>query len=102
MEGVCFPRLCAMLSGFSHIQLFGTPWTVAHSAPLSMGFCRQAYWSGLLFPSPADIPDPGMEPKSPASPALPVNSSPLTHLGSPRLRPMQTADGTSVYGDWLC
>ena len=43
-----------------------TPWTVAHQAPLSMGFSRQEYWSGLAFPSPWDLPDPGMEPVSPA------------------------------------
>ena len=41
-----------------------TPWTVAHQAPLSMGFSRQEYWSG--FPSPGDLPDPGIEPRSPA------------------------------------
>ena len=43
-----------------------TPWTVAHRAPLSMGFSRQEYWSGLPFPSPGDLPDPGIEPKSSA------------------------------------
>ena len=43
-----------------------TPWTVAYQAPLSMGFSRQEYWSGLLFPSPGDLPDPGIEPRSPA------------------------------------
>ena len=43
-----------------------TPWTVAHQAPLSMGFPRQGYWSGLPFPSPWDLPDPGIEPRSPA------------------------------------
>ena len=43
-----------------------TPWTVAHQAPLSMGFSRQEYWSGLPFPSPGDLPDPGIEPGSPA------------------------------------
>ena len=42
------------------------PWTVAHQAPLSMGFSRQEYWSGLPCPSPGDLPDPGMEPRSPA------------------------------------
>ena len=42
------------------------PWTVACQAPLSMGFSRQEYWSGLLFPSPGDLPNPGTEPKSPA------------------------------------
>ena len=43
-----------------------TPRTVAHQAPLSMGFLRQEYWIGLPFPSPGDLPDPGMEPESPA------------------------------------
>ena len=44
----------------------GIPQTVAHQAPLSMEFSRQEYWSGLLFPSPGDLPDPGIEPRSPA------------------------------------
>ena len=43
-----------------------TPWTVACQAPLSMGFSRQEYWTGLPFPSPGDLPDPGIEPGSPA------------------------------------
>ena len=43
-----------------------TPWTVAHQAPLSMGFPRQEYWSGLSFPSPGDLPNPGIKPTSPA------------------------------------
>ena len=50
-----------MLSRFSHVQLFVTPWTVAHQAPLSMGFSRQEYWSGLPFPPPGDLPHPGIE-----------------------------------------
>ena len=54
----------------SHVRLFATPWTVARRAPLSMGFPRQEYWSGLPFPSPGDLPDPGIEPASPVSPAL--------------------------------
>ena len=45
---------------------FATPWTVAHQAPLSMGFSRQEYWSGLSFPPPGDLPDPGIKPGSPA------------------------------------
>ena len=45
---------------------FGTPRTVVHQAPLSMGFPRQEYWTGLPFPSPGDFPDPGIEPASPA------------------------------------
>ena len=44
---------------------FATPWTAAHQAPLSMGFSRREYWSKLPFPSPGDLPDPGIEPGSP-------------------------------------
>ena len=53
-----------------HVRLFVTPWTVAHQTPLSMGFSRQEYWSGLPFPSPGDFPDPGIEPMSLVSRAL--------------------------------
>ena len=48
------------------VRLFATPWTIAHQALPSMGFSRQEYWSGLPFPSPGDLPDPGIKPKSPA------------------------------------
>ena len=48
------------------VRLFATPWTVAYQAPLSMGFSRQEHWSGLPFPSPGDLPEPGIEPGSPA------------------------------------
>ena len=51
------------VKSLSHVQLFATPWTVAYQASLSMGFSRQGYWSGLLFPSPGDLPDPGIEPR---------------------------------------
>ena len=51
-----------------------TPCAVAHQALLSMGFFRQEYWSGLPFPPPGDLPDPGIEPTSPVSPALQVDS----------------------------
>ena len=59
-----------MLSHFSHVQLFATLWTVAHQAPLSMGFFRQETGVGLLFPSPGDLPNPGIEPKPLMFPAL--------------------------------
>ena len=49
----------------SRVRLFVTLWTVAHQAPLSMGFSRQEYWSGLPFPSPGDLPDAGIKPRSP-------------------------------------
>ena len=68
--------LLLLLSRFSHVQFFATPWTVAHQAPLSMGFPRQEYWSGLSFPSPRDPPNPGIEPMSPA---LQVDSLLLSH-----------------------
>ena len=55
-----------------------TPWTVARQAPLSMGFPRQEYWSGLPFPSPGDLPNPGIEPRSPA---LQADSLPAEPLG---------------------
>ena len=57
-----------VLSHFSHVQLFVTLWTVAHQAPLSMGFSRQEYWSGLPCPPPGDLLDPGIEPITLMSP----------------------------------
>ena len=59
-----------VLSRFSRVQLFVMLWTVAHQAPLSMGFSRQEYWSGLPCSPPGDLPDPGIEPASLMSPAL--------------------------------
>ena len=66
----------------SSVQLFMTPWTVAHQTPLSMGFPRQEYWSGLPFPSPGDLPEPGIKP---VFPACQVDSLPLSHLESPKV-----------------
>ena len=54
------------VKSLSRVRLFATPWTVAYQASLSMGFSRQEYWSGLPFPPPGDLPDPGIEPRSPA------------------------------------
>ena len=59
--------MCQLLSP---VQLFATPWTVAHKAPLSMEFSRQEYWSGLPFPIPGDLPDAGIQSRSLVSPAL--------------------------------
>ena len=59
-----------------------TPWTVAYQAPLSMGYSRQEYWSGLTFPSPGDLPDSGIEP---GSPALQADSLPAEPPGKPML-----------------
>ena len=68
---------------FSRAQLFATPGSVAHQAPLSIGFSRQEYWSGLPCPSLEDLPDPGIEPVSPVAPALQADSSMLSHQGKP-------------------
>ena len=53
------------VKSLSCVRLFATPWTIAYQAPQSMEFSRQEYWSGLPFPSPGDLPDPGIEPGSP-------------------------------------
>ena len=58
--------VCVCVASLSHVWLFVTPWTIAHQAPLPMEFSRQEYWSGLPVPSPGDLPDPGVEPMSPA------------------------------------
>ena len=63
-----------MLSRFSGVRLHETLWTVVCQAPLSMGFSRQEYWSGWPFPSPEDLPDPGIRPASPVSLALQADS----------------------------
>ena len=60
----------------SRVQLFVTPWTVAYEALPSMGFSRQEYWSGLPFPSPGDLPDTGIEPRSPTLWADALTSEP--------------------------
>ena len=65
----------------SRVWLFATPWGVAYLAPLSMGFSRQECWSGLPFPSPGDLPDPGIKPRSPALQADALQSEPP---GKPR------------------
>ena len=59
-----------MLSRFSHVSLFATIWTVAHQAPLSMGFCRQEYWNGFPSPPLGNLSHPGIEPTSLMPPAL--------------------------------
>ena len=66
------------VKSLSRVRLFATPYTVAHQAPLSMAFSRQEYWSGLPFPPPEDIPDPGIEPRFSA---LQADALPLSHQG---------------------
>ena len=71
------------VKSLSRVQLFATPWTVARQAPLSMGFSKQEYWSGLPFPSPGDLPNPGIEPGSPALQADALSSEPP---GKPKVK----------------
>ena len=80
-QGVGHPLGAYLLSCFSHALLFMTPQTVAHQAPLSLGFSRQEYWSGLPFPPPGGLPNPGIESMSPAAPALQVDSLLLCYRG---------------------
>ena len=62
--------VCVCVCVLSSVQLFASPWTVAHQAPLSMGFSRQEYWSRLPFPTSGDVADPGIKPTFLVSPAL--------------------------------
>ena len=95
MEAICFCFSCKYIrkchpvlfissyeevKSLSHVRLFVTPWTVAHQAPLSMGFSRQEYWSGLPFTSPGDLPDPGIEPRSPALQADALTSELIVNI----------------------
>ena len=93
IESVCmfiFTKYIIYIKDSVHASLlksvwfFMTPWTAAHQALLSMEFSRHKYWNGLLFPPLEDLPDPGVEPTSPATPALHVDSLPLSHWGSPQ------------------
>ena len=68
------------------VRLFVTPWTVARQAPLSMGILQARNWSGLPYPTPGDLPDPGIEP---TSPVLQADSLSLSRLGSPKMLPLE-------------
>ena len=96
-----------MLSCFIRVRLFVTPWTVANQAPLSMGFSRQEYWSGLPFPSPGDLPNPEIEPRCPTSqadslPAEPQGKPKDTGVGSlfllQRIFPTQELNRSLLHG----
>ena len=76
------------------VRLFATPWTVARQAPLSMGFSRQEFWSGLPFPSPGD-PYPRIEPESPA---LQADSLPSKLPGKPESPPVLRLNNIPLYG----
>ena len=71
------------VKSLSRVRLFATPWTVAYQASPFMGFSRQEYWSGLPFPSPGDLPDPGIEPRCPALQADALPSEPPGKTSTP-------------------
>ena len=73
------------VKSLSCVRLFASPWTVAHQAPPPMGFSRQEYWSGLPFPSPGDLPDPGIKPRSPALQADALTSEPPEKPGTVKM-----------------
>ena len=82
----CFPErfihiVWVKVKSLSRVRLFATPWTVAYQAPPSMGFSRQECWSGLPFPSPGDLPDPGIKPESPVLQADALPSEPPCSVG---------------------
>ena len=81
-------------SSLSRVWLFVTPWTWAHQAPLSIGFSRSEYWSGLPYPSPEDLPYPGIEPRSPA---LQANFLPTEPQGKPK----NTGKGSLSLLQWI-
>ena len=77
------PQLKSVYQSLSRVQLLETSWTVARQVPLSMEFSRPEYWSGLPFPSPGDLPDPGIKPRSPA---LQADSLPSEPPGKPQIK----------------
>ena len=91
--------VCAQL--FSRVSLFVTPWTVAHQTPLSMGFSRQEYWSGLPFPAPRDLPDPGIKRMSLVSPVLAGGFFTTVPPGKP-LDVVLASKGTTLNSLHLC
>ena len=77
---LAFEFLYRLVKSLSRVRLFATPWTVAYQAFPSMGFSRQEYWSGLPFPSPGDLPHPGIKARSPALQADALLSEPPEKL----------------------
>ena len=88
------------MKSLSRVRLFGTPWTVAYQAPQSMEFSRQEYWSGLPFPPPGDLHNPGIEPRSPT---LQVDSLPAELWGNSRnLKRDHKFSGILIFIFFIC
>ena len=86
------------VESLSRVRLSATPRTAARQAPLSMGFSRQVYWSELPFPSPGDLPDPGMEPRSPVLQTGVLPSEPPGKPSVPAQQPLPGADSRVAVG----
>ena len=101
-QGRTTARFLVRVQGWLSVKVsVMTPWTVARQAPLSMGFSRREYWNGLPFPSPGNLPDPGIEP---GSSALQVESLPLSHQGRQKslmswTTPMSQVSTLSIVSD---
>ena len=93
-EGWTIKNVKVKMKSLSRVRLFVIPWTVAYQASPSMGFSRQEHWSGLLYPSPGDLPDPGIEPESPALEACTLTSEPL---GKPKKAECQRIDAFELW-----
>ena len=81
----------------SRVRLFATPWTVAYQAPPSVGFSRQECWSGLPFPPPGDLPDPGIEPGSPTLQVDALLSEPPGKLFLPAILILACASSSPAF-----
>ena len=86
------------MKSLSRVRLFVTPWTVDYQASLSMGLSRQEYWSRLPFPSPGDLPDPGLEPRSPALEADTLTSEPPGKHWNTKVKSQETHGVTVKFG----
>ena len=93
---------CPGVYALSPVGLFATLWTVANPAPLSMEFFRQEQWSGLPFPSPGHLPNPGIEPMSPVSPVLQADSLPAEPLGIIKHRKFNHYTRLLSYVQFIC
>ena len=93
--------IVCVYQSLSPVCPFAIQWTAVSQAPLCMGFPRQMNWSGLPFPSPGDLPDPGIKPMPLTSPAVQEGSLSLSHLGSPNSQPI-THHSLCPGQPWVC
>ena len=90
------------VKSLSRVRLFETPWTVTYQVPLSMGFSRQEFWSGLPFPSPGDLSNPGIEPRSPALQIDALQSGPHPSMTTGKTKALIILDSDSKESTCQC